>query len=196
MPLGYESRRRLAPRLRSFARLAGWVILIILPFLAYRLAMLSHGVVVELQRPDLPPIIAAKLSRVIDGDTIEVFIQGRRERVQLLGVDGPELFRKETKQENGRMETEWVQVDDPQAAIAQKALTQFMQGKPLTLEFNGEEDQLDRYGRLLAWVWVRESDGTRVLVNEWLIRQGLAKLRLRGQALKYRDLLQAAAASE
>lgn len=186
-------QKRPTPRLLRFARLAGWAIVVILPFLAYRLALVTHSIAVQSQRNDFPPTTTASLSRVIDADTIEVFVRGRRERVQLLGVDGPELFRKEKAQVGGRLESQWVPVDDPEARAAQAELARFLEGKSLTLEFDPVESQTDRYGRLLAWVWIEERSGARILVNEWVIGQGLAELRPGRSPLKYDPILEAAA---
>ena len=40
--------------------------------------------------PDLPVLTQARLSRVIDGDTIDVVIGGQTLRVRLIGMDTPE----------------------------------------------------------------------------------------------------------
>jgi len=182
-----------SPRFLLFVRLVLIAVFIAVPFLTYRLALVTHSIAVQSQQQPFPATVFAGLSRVIDADTIEVFVRGRRERVQLLGVDGPELFTKERKQDGGRLESEWRPTDDPKAVVARERLAQFLESKSLALEFDPEEDQMDRYGRLLVWVWADESNGARVLVNEWLICEGLAVLRPGRKPLKYDRQLESAA---
>ncbi len=100
----------------------------------------------------------AVVARVIDGDTIEVAIQGREETVRLLGIDTPE-----------------VHVDDgvpecfgPEAAEHTAGLL------PAGTRVRLERDIVgrDHYGRLLAHVY-RLVDG--LLVNAELLRRGYAR---------------------
>jgi endonuclease YncB( thermonuclease family) len=177
-------------------RLLAVAFLIAVPFLLYRLGLVTHSVAVKYERAEFPADLEVRFSRVIDADTIEVFAGGERLRVQLLGIDGPELFYKETRQVDGRLDAEWVQVDDPAAEAAKERLEGFLQGKSLVLEFDPAESQVDHYGRLLAWVWAEERRYPRTLVNEWLVREGLVELRPGRRTLKYDHLLRAAKPGE
>ena len=98
----------------------------------------------------------ARVTRVVDGDTIVVRVDGRRERVRYIGVDTPESVKPGTA----------VQCFAKAASAANERL---VAGRSVRLEFDRE--LRDRYGRLLAYV-VR-SDG--VLVNEALLRGGYAR---------------------
>jgi micrococcal nuclease len=98
---------------------------------------------------------AAYVVRVIDGDTIEVRISGRREDVRLIGVDTPETVKPGTP----------VQCFGPQAS---HFTHQLLEGKQVRLVFGVE--RRDIYGRLLAYVHLR-----RRFVNALLIRRGLAR---------------------
>jgi micrococcal nuclease len=76
------------------------------------------------------------VTRVVDGDTIDVRLtNGKTERVRLIGVDTPE---------KGAC---W----SSQATAATRRLAQ---GKKVTLIGDGTQDTRDRYGRLLAYVWL------------------------------------------
>jgi len=92
--------------------------------------------------------------RVIDGDTIEVELAGESERVRYIGIDTPET-------------------NDPRAAVrelaeeARRANARLVEGRKVRLELDVEER--DRYGRLLAYVWVGDT-----MVNEALVRSGHA----------------------
>ncbi len=92
-----------------------------------------------------------RVERVVDGDTVDVRIGGREERVRLIGVDAPELGQGV-----------W-------GERAREVLRRWVEGRVVRLERDVVER--DRYGRVLAYVWV---DGR--LVNEELLREGVAML--------------------
>ncbi|MGL4649855.1 MAG: thermonuclease family protein [Caldilineaceae bacterium] len=93
--------------------------------------------------------IAARVTRVVDGDTIRVRINGRTYRVRYIGMDTPER-------------------DTPCFDQATAANAAWVQGQTVYLEKDVSE--VDRYGRLLRHIWT--ADG--VLVNEALVREGVA----------------------
>jgi micrococcal nuclease len=85
-----------------------------------------------------------KVRRVVDGDTIEVVYQGKKEHVRLIGVNTPETKHL----------TKGVQPYGPEASdFTTKALA----GRDVWLEFDVE--LRDQYGRLLAYVWLVEPKG-------------------------------------
>jgi len=88
---------------------------------------------------------------VIDGDTIHV-IGG--EKVRLIGIDAPGI------NETGGEE-------------ALENLPTLVEDKEVELEFDPKVELglRDPYGRLLAYIWVKD-----ILVNEKLVKQGLAKV--------------------
>ncbi len=99
----------------------------------------------------------AKVSAVVDGDTIEVRIEGEVEDVRYIGVDTPESVKPGTP----------VQCFAVEAANRTKQL--LPPGTPVRLERDAE--LRDRYGRLLAYVY-RHPDG--MFVNLALARDGFA----------------------
>jgi len=101
----------------------------------------------------------AELRTVVDGDTITVYIDGRTERVRLIGIDTPETKKPDTP----------VECFGPEAsAFTTKLLPE---GTPLHLERDVEAR--DKYGRLLAYVY-RVRDG--MFVNLEVIAEGYARL--------------------
>lgn len=101
----------------------------------------------------------AELRTVVDGDTITVFIDGRTERVRLIGIDTPETKKPDTP----------VECFGPEAsAFTTKLLPE---GTPLHLDRDVEAR--DKYGRLLAYVY-RVKDG--MFVNLEIIAKGYARL--------------------
>lgn len=97
---------------------------------------------------------SATVTRVIDGDTVEVTTRSIALDIRLLGVDTPETVHP----------TEPVECFGPEAsAFTERRL----EGKDIGLEFDVE--RLDRYERTLAYIWL---DGH--LFNRTLVRRGFA----------------------
>jgi len=99
----------------------------------------------------------AEIRWVIDGDTVDVLINGTSERVRLLGIDTPE-----TKKPN-----EPIECFGPQASEYTTALLPPGTAVYLERDIVGRDD----YGRLLAYVY-RATDG--LFVNLDLVRGGYA----------------------
>ncbi len=115
----------------------------------------------------------ARVLRVVDGDTILVSIDGRRERVRYIGMDTPESVAPDQP----------VECYGPAAA---KENEQLVGGRTVTL--TTDKDPRDRYGRLLAYVR-REPDG--LFVNEELVRRGFATTLEIAPNVRYAGALQA-----
>lgn len=98
--------------------------------------------------------LAGPVVRVIDGDTIEVVLGGERERVRYIGIDTPEMNDR-------RPEVREL------ARAARRANARLVEGRRVRLELDIEKR--DRYGRLLAYVYVDDT-----MVNEALARSGHA----------------------
>jgi endonuclease YncB( thermonuclease family) len=76
------------------------------------------------------------VTRVVDGDTVVVRLaNGTLERIRVLGIDTPE-------------------VGSCWASQATAATSRLAQGKHVTLVGDSTQDTRDRYGRLLAYVWL------------------------------------------
>jgi micrococcal nuclease len=104
----------------------------------------------------VPPDQAARVERVVDGDTIIVLTDDGRERVRLTGIDTPESVKPDSP----------VECFGLQASAKTKEL---LDGRDVRLEFDTEVR--DPFDRLLAYVF-REPDGR--FVNEALLRGGYA----------------------
>ena len=109
----------------------------------------------------------ATVTRVIDGDTIEVELGGEILDVRLIGIDTPETVHP----------TEPVGCYGPAAS---RFTTTLLEGKDVQLEFDVE--LLDRYGRTLAYVWLGEG-----LFNETLVARGFAQVSTYPPNVKYVD---------
>ena len=98
----------------------------------------------------------AHVERVIDGDTIQVRVDGTRYTVRLIGVDTPET----------KHPTKPVQYFGQEASAFTKAA---LEGKTVMLQKDRTGDTIDRYGRWLRYVLL---DGDNF--NARLIRDGYA----------------------
>jgi len=118
------------------------------------------------QKP--PATMSAKVVRVIDGDTIEVKLNGKTEDVRFLLIDTPET-------KHPRM---GVQPCGPEATAFTKRM--LPAGSTVKLEFDVQER--DKYGRLLAYVYVGGKS-----VQKALLAEGLAKVAVYPPNVKYVD---------
>jgi len=103
-----------------------------------------------------PPGEPATVIRVVDGDTIHARLNGVDEKVRIIGMDSPESVKPNTP----------VECMAREASAAAKRLLK--PGDRILLQPDPTQDTRDRYGRLLAHVFL--SDGT--LFAETMIRQG------------------------
>jgi len=93
---------------------------------------------------------SAYCTRVIDGDTIQVIVDGRLERVRYIGMDTPEVGESGYKS-------------------ATEANRRLVEGKRIVME--RDRSNRDKYKRLLRYVWVG-----RTFVNAQLVKMGKAKV--------------------
>ncbi|MFD0682425.1 MULTISPECIES: thermonuclease family protein [unclassified Paenibacillus] len=112
-------------------------------------------------------LIDAKVSRVIDGDTLEVTIDGKKETVRMILVDTPETKKPNTP----------VQPFGPEASAFTK---ETLEGKDIKLERDVTER--DQYKRLLYYVYVGDK-----MFNEILLEKGLARVAVYPPDVKYVD---------
>jgi micrococcal nuclease len=108
-----------------------------------------------------PGPIQARVTHVVDGDTIDVSMpDGGEETVRYIGIDTPETVKPGTP----------VQCGGPKAHEVNERL---VGGRTVTLRFDRE--RRDVYGRLLAYVHLRRAGGRPLFVNAALVRRGLAR---------------------
>ncbi len=116
--------------------------------------------------------VDATVTRVVDGDTIHVALDGGDVTIRLIGIDTPETV-------------------DPQRPVAcygpeaSHFTTTQLTGSRIQLEL--DRDPIDPFGRTLAYVWL---DGR--LFNETLVEQGYAEARAYPPNTKYQGELDAA----
>ena len=138
-------------------RWRGWCLVLLLILLPAPVSSQSDPAVVQ-------------VVRVIDGDTIQVCcIARKREKVRYIGINTPET----------KHPTKGVEYYGKEAAKANRKL---VEDKTVILTFDVE--QRDRYGRLLAYVFLE--DGT--FVNAWLVEHGFAQVMTVPPNVKHQEL--------
>jgi len=107
---------------------------------------------------------AAVVDHHVDGDTIDVLIAGREERVRLTGIDTPEVAHQGSPARPG----------NPTECFGDAAAAHIAKLLPVGAEVRLVRDVVarDDYGRLLAYVY-RQSDD--LFVNETMVRDGFAQ---------------------
>lgn len=132
------------------------------------------------------PTQLARVTRITDGDTIRVAIDGLEYRVRYIGIDTPESVAPG-------------QPVEPFALTATEANAILVTDSEVVLERDVSET--DRYGRLLRHVWLAPPEpgggtdagtGTWRLVSLELLQTGLAQVTTYPPDVKYVDLFVAA----
>ena len=118
----------------------------------------------------------ARVVRVIDGDTIEVEIDGAEYTVRYIGVDTPETVHP----------SQPVGCFGPEASNYNE---QLVEGETVALEKDVSET--DQFGRLLRYVWTGQNAAQgegQTMVNAVLVLNGYAQVVTFPPDVKYQDL--------
>ncbi len=115
-----------------------------------------------------PAPLEGTVVRIVDGDTIHVRLSDRVEKVRYIGVNTPEVHHPRKGEEPGGREAAQVNRD-------------LVEGKRVRLELDVQSR--DRYGRLLAYVWVGDT-----MINAELVRLGYAQVMTVPPNVRYQSL--------
>ena len=111
------------------------------------------------------------IGRCIDGDTtvfgfpqgVASLIESSPKRVRYLNIDTPETSGNPEK---------WGLL------AKQYTCDSLLHAEAIIIQTDPGDKLLDRYGRLLGWVWFKRSlDEPFELLNYWIVRQGLAEVK-------------------
>ena len=105
---------------------------------------------------EAPAAFDGVVVRVVDGDTVHVRLGDRVEKVRYIGVNTPEVHHPSKGEEPG-------------GRAAHTVNRRLVEGKRVRLELDVQSR--DRYGRLLAYMWVGET-----MINAELVRLGYAQV--------------------
>lgn len=135
--------------------------------IVFLLFVFSNPAIVSAEQYKATAVSYHKVKFVYDGDTL---LLDNGEKVRLLGINAPEIDYKAGNSEF-------------MAHAARRFSRELLKGEQVRLEY--DSDRKDRYGRLLAYVFLK--NGT--MVNEVLVLKGLAHVMFNRRTLKYRALL-------
>jgi micrococcal nuclease len=140
---------------------------------------LSPTATLNVAYPAMPRnLTEGRVSRVVDGDTADILVNGERWRVRMLGMDTPEVVAQDRP----------VECFGRQASARAR---QLLEGQTVYLERDASQDDRDRFGRYLRFVWF--GDGR--LFNMQMIAEGYAfEYTYRGNAHKYQRQFRSAQA--
>ena len=119
------------------------------------------------------------VTRVVDGDTADVQVDGQKVRVRFLGVDTPETVHPNKP----------VQYYGKEASNFTK---DYLNGKQVWLEY--DKSPTDRYNRHLAYIWtakpktINESTMRKDMFNARLLLGGYAKVMIIKPNKRYEEL--------
>ena len=113
-----------------------------------------------------------KFKRCVDGDTFKITLNKKEVIVRMLAIDTPESVKPETEVAYfGKEASEYT-------------CNRLKKAKRIDLEYDKNSDKYDKYGRLLAWIFVDDS-----LLQAELVEGGYAKVAYLYDNYKYAELL-------
>ena len=111
-----------------------------------------------------------KVLEVVDGDTIKINYEGQKKLIRILGMNTPEKKNPFRPQECFGEEA------------SKRAKEIFKNSKYVSLEFDGSQQRVDKFGRLLAYVFLENGEN----FEEKMIREGYAyEYTYHGRIYKY-----------
>lgn len=100
-----------------------------------------------------------KFSKCVDGDTIKILLDNKEYTVRMLAIDTPESVHP----------TKGIEYYGKEAS--EYTCQKVTNAKKIQLEYDDDSEKMDKYDRLLAWVFVDEN-----LLQEELITNSYAKI--------------------
>ncbi len=126
--------------------------------------------------------LEAVVLKVIDGDTLLVLVNGRKERVRLIGIDTPESsFNRKARRDVQRFKVAPEDMIEAGRRAKEFVKTLLKPGTKVKLELDVQVR--DKYGRLLAYVYL--PDGR--MLNLLLVERGLARVYTFPPNVKYTE---------
>lgn len=108
--------------------------------------------------------------KIYDGDTIGAVLDGRFEKIRLIGIDAPEMDQR------------------PWGKKARKCLITLISDAASKISLEYDIERRDKYGRILAYIWTED----RKMLNEEMMKNGCAVLFTFPPNVRYAERLRAA----
>lgn len=103
--------------------------------------------------------VKVTLDSCVDGDTANFVINKKVKKVRFLGINTPESVKKDSEVESYGKES------------SNYTCKKLKNAKKIELEYDPKSDKKDKYGRVLAWVFVDNN-----LLQKDLVSKGYAKV--------------------
>lgn len=111
-----------------------------------------------------------QVTRIVDGDTFEIDMDGRKEKVRMLAIDTPEKWESSKLNKDAERTNNDKKTIKKLGELSHKYTKKLIEGKKVKLVPDPVNDDKDRYGRLLRYVYL--DDGT--FVNLKIVEEGYA----------------------
>ncbi|MBP7735473.1 MAG: thermonuclease family protein [Spirochaetes bacterium] len=123
----------------------------------------------------------ARVLYVIDGDTLKIIYDGKKQSIRLIGIDAPESKKNKKAFKDSRRSAEDINAIVSQGRVAKKYVKGLVKkGDRIKIQFDVEKR--DKYRRLLGYVYL--PDGR--MLNDVIIRNGYASPLTIPPNVKYR----------
>ncbi len=110
------------------------------------------------------------VEKIYDGDTLGAFVDGRFEKIRLLGIDAPEMDQR------------------PWGKKGKTCLKSFVKTSNSKISLEYDINRRDKYGRILAYIWTQDGK----MINEEMLKKGCAVLFTFPPNVKYAERFRAA----
>lgn len=144
-------------------------------------------IVPKLEQKDTKEKRAYLVKKVNDGDTFEVEIDGKSEKVRMLGIDTPEKWDSDKFERDLKRTGKDKETIKKLGTLSSDFTTRLIGGKKVILIPDTKGDNKDRYGRLLRYVYLE--DGT--FVNLKIVEEGYANAYRKFNVSKQNEFIQA-----
>jgi len=123
----------------------------------------------------------AKVLYVIDGDTLKIMYEGKKQSIRLIGIDAPESKKNSKAFKDSARSSRDIDAIVSQGRAAKKYVKGLV-GKGERIKIQFDVEKRDRYRRLLVYVYL--SDGR--MLNDVIIHNGYASPLTIPPNVKYR----------
>lgn len=110
------------------------------------------------------------VTKVFDGDTFETDINGKKEKVRMLAIDTPEKWESDKLTKDAERTKSDKKTIQKLGDLSFRFTAKLIEGKKVRLAADPVNDDKDKYGRLLRYVYL--DDGT--FVNLKIVEEGYA----------------------
>lgn len=127
------------------------------------------------------------VTQVFDGDTFEAEIDGKREKIRMLGIDTPEKWDSDKLNRDAERTGKDKNTIKLLGDLATEYMKKLISGRNVRLEFDPKGDDRDRYGRMLRYAYLE--DGT--FLNLKIVEDGYANAYRRYDVSKKNEFIEA-----